>query len=126
MSPTAALVMILQVLDASPAVGEVGKETVVMAREEGRPLPGLEVFLLDPAGGRRPLGRTDAAGILRWRPRTAGAFELHARLPAGGPLLVLPYYAASRPRRWLWALVCVPAGLALLWANLRRRPAVSA
>lgn len=125
MSPTAALVMILQVLEASPAVGEAGAETVVVARDEGRPMAGLEISVLDPGAALRPIGRTDVHGVLRWRPEASGAFELHARATAEGPLLVLPYYVAPRPRRWLWALVCVPAGLALLWANLRRR-AVSA
>ena len=117
----AACAFLCQTLVPAPEPGEVGGEVTLRVRDAaGNPLPGVAVQVCGPGGERAAIGSTDAAGVARFRPEMAGAHELRAELP-GGLLLITPYTVLAPARRWTYVLVCVPAGILLLWWNLRRR-----
>ena len=78
-----------------------------------RPLSGVE-------GQDDELGKTDQQGVVRFSPPAPGRYEFRAWLPERELTIVAPYEVLPQRRRWIWALVCIPAGLVLLWLNLRR------
>ena len=119
---TSALVLLCQSLEPSPALAERGAQVVIRARAaDGRPLADLPLRLRTPDGAMRDLGRTDARGELSFVAGVAGVLEVSAELQAGGPKLAVPIQVGTPAPRWLWALVCVPLGLGLVWLNLRPR-----
>ena len=116
-----ALALAFQILEPIPAVTETGEEVEVAVRaDDGRAVAGVLVRAQPPAGAPIELGLTGADGALRFRPQQVGAWMLRAELPPRGVVLAAPLRAVPRPRRWVYILVCVPAGAALLWWNLRR------
>jgi len=123
-----ALLLLFQHLEPSPYPAEAGTEVAVRVRDgEGRPVAGVVVEWSHEGGEAGKLSATDAEGTVRWTPPGTGSYLYRASLPQpaapdGTLRLVAPHVVvASRPRTWL-ALAFVPLGLALLWANLRRKP----
>jgi len=111
----------VQRIEPSPAIGEMGSETVVtVITDRGTPLPGV-VVRARPSGGKDvELGSTDQQGAVRFRPPAPGRYEFRAWLPQREVMLLALYEVLPQRRTWVWALICVPAGLVLLWLNLRR------
>ncbi len=117
---TLALSFVCQHLEHTPEVVELGQEVEVRAVDSQRgPIAGLPVDVVLPDGSLQALGVTSSSGVLHLETHQEGLHELRAELPDGGPLLVTPFRVVSRPRRWLFVLVCVPLGLVLLWRNLK-------
>ncbi len=115
-----ALSFVCQHLELAPQVVELGQEVEVRAVDsQGGPIPGLPVDVVLPDGDLPALGVTGSSGVVQLETHQEGLHELRAEMPDGGPLLVTPFRVVSRPRRWLFALVCVPLGLVLLWRNLK-------
>lgn len=112
----------VQRIEFAPRLGEMGSHAVVkVITHEGAPMPGV-VVRARPAGGEDvELGATDPEGAVQFSPVEAGRYELRAWLPEREVTIIAPYEVLPQRRRWVWALVCVPAGLVLLWRNLRRR-----
>ena len=107
-----------QQLRVKPVPAEVGQEVVVRAEQNGQPLVGLAITVSGPDGPPRKAGVTGTDGQVKFVLEAAGSFVVAAEI--GGvetlaPLAVIP----GRPR-WLFAIGCVPLGLALLWRNLSR------
>ena len=116
-----------QHLEPVPQFGEVGGEVAVTLRaRSGEAIAGVLVEALAPQGKVVRLGVTDDGGTVRFVPSEEGQWEFHAIPPDGEVLLITPYFVEGERRRWLWALLCVPAGLALLGLNLRRWRAAAA
>ncbi len=109
-----------QSLDPSTHLLEVGQPLQITARDaEGKPLVGLEVGLRQAGGQVATLGRTDAAGTLAFVAAAPGPHEFAATLPQGTVLLALVDVQAG-PARWWVTWLCLPLGLAILWAHARR------
>lgn len=124
MAMTILLALALQQLDVTPFPAEVGAPVVVRATDAAeRPLVGLPVTVDCPDGHRVPVGETDAAGEARYQPRLAGSYCY--RTEVGATLLLAPHEVIAPRRQWLYAWVCTPLGLALLWRHLRRYPRCS-
>lgn len=122
-----ALLLLFQHLEPSPYPAEAGGEVAVRVRDgEGRPVAGVVVEWSHEGGEAGKLSATDAEGTVLWTPPGTGSYLYRASLPQpaapeGTLRLVAPHaVVAPRPRTWL-ALAFVPLGLALLWANLRRK-----
>lgn len=81
----------------------------------------VPVDVLLPDGTRRSLGKTDEQGALRFDPSAPGLYAFSATLQS--VRCVAPVSVAASRARWLLALAAVPLGLALLYAQLRRRSA---
>ena len=107
-----------QQLSVKPVPAEVGQEVVVRAEKDGQPLVGLAVTVSGPDGPPRPVGVTGTDGQLKFVPAAAGSFVLAAEI--GGVETLTPLAVIPGRRRWLFAICCVPLGLALLWRNLSR------
>lgn len=127
-SAALALLLLFQHLEPSPYPAEAGAEVAVRVRDaEGKPVTGVVVEWSRDGGEAGQLAATDAEGTVRWTPPGTGSYLYRASLPQpaapdGTLKLVAPHaVVAPRPRFWL-ALAFVPLGLALLWANLRRKP----
>lgn len=114
---------LLQQLAVDPYPARLEQPVTVRASAaDGTPIAGLEVQLAGPDGVERSAGTTDAAGRLTVVIEAAGHHRLaatHEGVRLVAPLVVL----ADRPR-WLYALVCVPLGLVILY-RLWRRPTVA-
>lgn len=124
MAATFLLVLLVQRLEPVPFAAAVEQPVIVRARDaDDRPLPALPIEVDLPDGRRQELGVTDAAGELQFTPERVGAYCYRAMVD--GVQLLAPAQALPPRRRWWYALACVPLGLALLWRNLRRRPATS-
>ena len=105
-----------------PSVGEVGSEIGVQVRmESGEPIPEVRMTVVTPSGGSEELGATDAQGVAMFTPSEAGLHQFRG-VPAGsGDQVWIASLQVREPRsRWLLAVLCVPAGLVLLWWNFRR------
>ncbi|HZN40398.1 MAG TPA: hypothetical protein VFD82_16450 [Planctomycetota bacterium] len=107
-----------QQLRVKPVPAEVGQEVVVDAEQNGQPLVGLAITLSGLDGPPRAVGVTGTDGQMRFVPDAAGSFVLAAEI--GGVETLAPLAVIPERRRWLFALGCVPLGLALLWRNLSR------
>jgi hypothetical protein len=123
LSRVALLVTILcitgcQQLRVGPVPAEVGQEVVVEAKQNGQPLVGLAITVSGPDGPPRPAGVTGMDGLMKFVPEAAGSFVLAAEI--GGVETLAPLAVIPGRRRWLFAIGCVPLGLALLWRNLSR------
>ena len=109
----------LQQLSIAPFPCDAGAEVVARLCAPGEQVAGLPVAAELEGGGAQQLGVTDAAGELRF---VASAPGLHAVVVVrGGVRIVAPLRVLPVPRRWPYALVCVPLGLVLLLRNLRTR-----
>ena len=109
-----------QSLDPSTHLLEVGQPLQITARDaEGKPLVGLEVGLRQASGQIAALGRTDAAGTVGFVAEVPGPHEFAATLAQGTVLLALVDVQA-RPARWWSIWLCIPLGLAIVWAQARR------
>lgn len=116
------LVLAVQQLQVAPFPVELGQEVVVQAMAaDRRALANLPITIEHEDGTRHLLGTTDAAGELRYAPTVVGSCCFRAEVD--GALLLAPDHVLPPRRRWLYALLCVPLGLALLWHHLRRRAA---
>ena len=112
---------IVQHLEPIPAVAEPGQTVAVIARDaEAAPLAGIEVRMRAPDGSEQSLGTTDHEGKVKLVPELVGVYELFGRADRHGPDLIVVLQVVRTPGRWLYGLVCVPLGLALLVWNLRR------
>jgi hypothetical protein len=107
-----------QQLRVTPVPAEVGQEVVVWAKQNGQPLVGLAITLSSPDGPPRAVGVTGTEGQMKFVPEDAGSFVLAAEI--GGVETLAPLGVIPGRRRWLFAIGCVPLGLALLWRNLSR------
>ncbi|MGE3353187.1 MAG: hypothetical protein AB7O84_15725 [Planctomycetota bacterium] len=131
MATTLLFSLLVQQLTVQPYPCEVGQTAVVAAvaapAPGAAPLPiaGLQLVVERADGSTRPLGSTDAAGRLEFVPEQDGL--VHVAGTHGGERWVAPLQVVARPRRWLYAALFVPLGLALLvlhWrAAARGRPA---
>lgn len=113
----------LQQLAVRPYPVTVGEPVTVRATADGQPIAGLAVAVEDPDGHRRELGPTDAHGEVRADVAMPGLHRFDAE--HRGVRLVAPLPVLAERRRWLWALVCVPLGAALLWRIWRRPDAAT-
>lgn len=103
----------------SPFPAAVGQTVTVRARSERAPIAALPVAVELPGGRTESGGVTDAAGELRFAPRTAGRHVVVAVIDGVrtlAPLTVVPARA-----RWPLALGSVPLALALAWWHLAHR-----
>ena len=107
-----------QQLRVKPVPAEVGHEVVVRAEQNGQPLVGLAITVSGPDGPPQAAGVTGADGLVSFVPEVAGSFVVAAEI--GGVETVAPLAVIPGRRRWLFAIGCVPLGLALLWRNLSR------
>jgi hypothetical protein len=107
-----------QQLRVKPVPAEVGQEIVVLAEKDGQPLVGLAITVSGPDGPPRAAGVTGTDGQMKFVPAIAGSFVLAAEI--GGVETLAPLAVVPARRRWLFAIGCVPLGLALLWRNLSR------
>ena len=115
-----ALSFVCQHLELAREVLEPEQAVEVRAVDAaGGAIAGLPVDVVLPDGSRLSLGVTGPDGVVQLRTSRVGLHELQARLPNGGPLLITGFHVVPAPRRWLYALVCVPLGLVLLFSNLR-------
>jgi hypothetical protein len=95
----------------------------VRAIRDDAPLPGLAVRLVTPDGEQRPFGTTDAAGVVRGEVVVAGMHRFESE--CDGIRLLAPLPVLPDRRRWLYGLVCIPLGAALLHRIWRRSRAGS-
>jgi hypothetical protein len=105
-------------LHVDPHRAEVGAEVVVTVLSREQPAVGVVVHAEGVDGGTPAVvGRTDAAGQVRWRPTSAGHRVVRASIAGVDHAATV---SVREPRRtWMLAFACVPLGLALLWWNLR-------
>lgn len=115
-----------QFIEVQPELGEVGVSAAISVRSQARePIAGVPVTVVPPHAPPVELGATDAAGMVAFEPPAEGRYELRATLP-DDVLLIALYDVRAVRSRWRLAMVCVPAGLVLLWLNWRRRGALEA
>jgi hypothetical protein len=122
----AALALLCQSIEPAPAEAEVGDDVRVVVRSaDGRVVPGAAVEVRVPDGQVLALGRTAPDGAVDYCPSESGTHELRVVLPAGAPasdppvLVIRPFAVRPKWDRWGYVLVCVPAGVVLLWRTLR-------
>jgi hypothetical protein len=117
--------MLPQSLEPSPAVVEIGQEVSITARRaDGSPWPQLPIRVRAPGGAEDAAAVSDAQGIARFVPKAPGWHELWAR-PAAGPTLHVALHVVPAARRWLYALLLLPAACGFLywqWRTRRRGP----
>ena len=119
---TVALGLLCQSIEPLPGLAELGQEvTVTVTSVTSEPVVRQLVVALDPSGSQVQLGETDANGEVVFVPDQVGDWELRADLTGGKLRLIRLLSVVPAPRRWLYALICVPIGLLLLWTNLRVR-----
>lgn len=119
---TLSFAFVCQFLEAEPEMARPGDEVVVSVLDAARaPLAGVPVAVRHPDGEVVRLGVADAAGQARFSVTVAGDYEFHATLgtPAAPLRLIRPYSVLPPSRRWVYVLLCLPAGVLLLWWNLR-------
>jgi len=109
---------LLQQLGASPYPAEVGERVAVEIRGVD-PLAGRRIDVVLPDGRAQGLGTTDGGGALAFVPDRAGSYRFVAEVD--GRRLMAPLEVLPARRRWPYEVTCVPLGLALGWAILRRR-----
>ncbi len=111
-----------QRLDLEPYVAHPGDEVTLTATDGGsRPVRGVVVRVREPGREPRAVGTTDGAGQVRFVAEAVGPHEFQGRFPDDAvPLVIVTYHVVAHQRRWLYAVVLTPLGLALLWWNLRR------
>src|SRR5262245_27810006 len=109
---------LLQQLAASPDPAEVGERVAVEIRGVA-PLAGRRIEVVLPDGSAQGLGTTDGGGALAFVPDRAGAYRFVAEVD--GRRLIAPLQVLPARRRWPYVVTCVPLGLALGCAILRRR-----
>lgn len=115
-----AVIAACQFLEPVTSPAEAGAPAALRAVDaRGAPIVALAVTVRTPAGELLPIGSTGVDGMVTFVPAEPGDYELRARLPAGDALLIAPLRVVAPPRRWLWAMLCVPIGLALLWLHAR-------
>src|SRR5262245_28872638 len=108
MATTLVLALVLQQLSVAPFPCDAGAEVVACLRAPGGQVAGLPVAAELEGGGALQLGVTDTAGELRFVAPLPG---LHAVVVVcDGVRFVAPLRVLSVPRRWPYALVCVPFG----------------
>lgn len=106
-------------LELSTDLPHVGQPFAIRAIEAGAPLASQRIAVLGADGNHRHWLGTDAQGRAECTADEPGPFTLRWRSPAGIDVLV-PMHAVA-PRRWWWmALWCVPLGVWLARAALRR------
>ena len=123
MATALVLSLALQQLSVLPYPCEVGHPAVFAAREAGAAVVGLPIVVEQPDGSVRDAGLTDKDGKVQFVPESAGRHLFVAK--KGETRWVAPLQVVAAPRRWLYAAVCTPLGLALLWNSLRRRRATT-
>lgn len=111
--------VLLQQLTVAPYPSEAGAPVVVQLRSAAGPIAGQPLRLELASGEVTDLGATDAGGQLHTVAPAAGLHRITGSL--GEVRIVVPWQVVPVPPRWLYAVVCVPLGLGLLWRNLRRR-----
>jgi hypothetical protein len=119
MATALVLSLALQQFSVAPFPCEVGQTAVFSAEQDGKPIAGLQVVVERPDGSAWDVGATDAAGKVAFVPTSAGQHLCVARRERAR--WVAPLQVVKKPMRWLYAAVCTPLGLALLWTSLRRR-----
>ncbi len=116
---TAAL-LFCQQLTPTPEIAVPGDAVrVVVEDASGAPIAAVPVDVCMPGGDVVRLGIAGADGSVQFTPVEAGDYELRAELPDTGVRLLRPYTVLPAPRRWLYVLLCLPAGVLLLAWNLR-------
>jgi len=118
------LSLALQQFSVLPFPCEVGQTAVFSAEQDGKPIAGLQVVVERPDGSAWDVGTTDAGGKVSFVPTTEGRHVCVARRDRAR--WVAPLQVVKAPMRWLYAAVCTPLGLALLWTSLRRKRAATA
>lgn len=118
------LSLALQQFSVLPFPCEVGQTATFSAEQDGKPVVGLQVVVERPDGTTWDVGTTDAAGKVAFVPTAAGQHICVARRDRAR--WVAPLQVVHAPLRWLYAAVCTPLGLALLWTSLRRRRTAAA
>ena len=108
----------LQQLSVSPSPCEVGAPVAVRAAAEGKPIADLAVVVELADGSRIDVGATDLNGEVRFVPQAEGLVHFVATRDRSRWIAPLPVVPA--PRRGLYAMVCMPLGIVLLWRALRR------
>jgi hypothetical protein len=120
MATALVLSLALQQFVVAPFPCEVGQQAVFSAvAADGKPMAGLTVVVERPDGSAWDVGATNAAGEVRFVPTDAGRHLCVAK--SGGSRWIAPLQVVKAPMRWLYAAVCTPLGLVLLWKSLRRR-----
>ncbi len=119
MATALVLSLALQQFSVLPFPCEVGQTAVFSAEQDGEPIAALQVVIERPDGSSWDVGATDANGKVAFVPTTAGQHMCVAR--RGRVRWVAPLQVVRAPMRWLYAAVCTPLGLTLLWLSLRRR-----
>lgn len=110
--------LVLQQLSVAPSPCEVGVPAVVRATGGDKPIPGLAVVVESSDGEVVELGLTDANGEVRYVPSKVD--HVHFVAVRDRVRWVAPLHVVPAPKRWLYAAVCMPLGLVLLWRALRR------
>jgi len=118
------LSLALQQFSVLPFPCEVGQAAVFSAEQDGKPVAGLQVVVERPDGSAWDVGATDIAGKVTFVPTVDGQHLCIARRDRSRR--VAPLQVVKKPMRWLYAAVCTPLGLALLWTSLRRKRAATA
>ncbi|MEM7202746.1 MAG: carboxypeptidase-like regulatory domain-containing protein [Planctomycetota bacterium] len=116
------LFLTAQQLEAVPARGEIGEPMVVIVRAaNGEPVVGVPVQVRGPDGNVVAIGASDATGGVEFVPDAVGTYELRARLEpsAGAVILIHAVAVEAAPQRWVYVLLCMPAGVVLLWHLVR-------
>lgn len=123
----AALTLVCQSIEPVPAIGQVGEGVTITVRSAtGEAMSGVPVQVRLPGGEVVEVGGTDDQGSVLCVLDDVGTHELRAAVPPGGVSLIRPYAVLAPARRWAFALVCLPAGVLLVWWNLRTRRNIAA
>lgn len=120
-----AFLCVLQQLVVAPQPAEVGQEVVLRVEREGEGEGRREgvaaqnqlIMVRLPAGEAESVGMTGAEGEVRYVPQAEGSHVFSTVLD--GVRLVAPVQVVAARPRWLYALVCIPLGLALLIGIMR-------
>ena len=112
-----AFLCVLQQLVVAPQPAEVGGEVVLRLETEEPVAKDFLVTVDKPSGESESVLLTGATGEVRYIPKAEGQHVFSTVLD--GVRLVTPLEVVGTRPRWLYALVCIPVGLALLIAILR-------
>lgn len=107
--------VLLPQLEVRPVPAVVGQPVELLV--EGRRQ--LEVAVTLPDGASESLGKTDAAGRLRFVPAAIGQHVFVTHI--GDVRLLAPFTVVSPSRLVWWSFATVPLGLWLLWRELSAR-----
>lgn len=108
---------VLQQLVVAPQPAEVDREVVLRLESKAATTQDCLITVEKPSGESESVLLTGAAGEVRYIPRAEGQHVFSTVWE--GVRLVTPLAVVGPRPRWLYALVCVPLGLALLIAILR-------